>query len=244
MIRKPLRGSRPKPFGSLTERFEKARISGDPGVCVKHNSQPGDYNPDNPASNPLGFSTYNYLHHFTAKHNQHPEYGVSIKRKDASMNDEIVVRKGAKLKVTVGNALDHSKIHIPIFGAQSDRFISDQEYSIPPPGSYEVSRAFEKLRQQGKARAGIVATMSQRNVFKGARRSLILLVSNNSPGPGSYNPPLTTKPIPKNDGTFLSTEERFSEKFIEKKPAPNEYLVNEYGKSLIRKTFNISLGVK
>jgi hypothetical protein len=49
---------------------------------------------------------------------------------------------------------------------------------------------------------------------------------------------------PKGDGKFLSSEERFQDKFLETKPAPNEYLGGkEYGKNMLKKTFNISLGL-
>lgn len=42
---------------------------------------------------------------------------------------------------------------------------------------------------------------------------------------------------------FLSTENRFEEKFQEQKPAPNEYMGAGYDKSLLKKTFNIALGM-
>jgi hypothetical protein len=48
---------------------------------------------------------------------------------------------------------------------------------------------------------------------------------------------------PKGAGKFLSSEERFAEKFVEVKPAPNEYLSGGYGKTMLRKTFNIALGL-
>jgi hypothetical protein len=88
---------------------------------------------------------------------------------------------------------------------------------------------------------GMRNAMRRPDLFAGLILVYLFLVNNGVPGPGAYKE--TTKVAVKSNGKFLSSEERFCEKFVEVKPGPNEYLSGNYGKSMLRKTFNISLGL-
>jgi hypothetical protein len=163
--KKPYRGGRYKPFGSHTQRFQEEKVNADPG--------PGAYEASK-TENPLGFSTYNYLHHFTPKQNRLAGYaGVSIAprktRGGEVLNDEepteVVVRKG-KLKILVRDVVPDQapKAHVPVFGSQGNRFIGAAARGSdlnPPPGAYQITNSFDKVKAHGKMNVGMRNAMTR-----------------------------------------------------------------------------------
>ncbi|KAM5193847.1 sperm-tail PG-rich repeat-containing protein 2 [Mantella aurantiaca] len=110
----------------------------------------------------------------------------------------------------------------------------------PPPGSYNVSESFEKLHAKGKYRPPrtVQAKRKQSSFLSGVSRNLVLQNDSYIPGPGAYNPVMTSviqtpSSVPK--------EERFKES-KEVTPGPGSYELSPVFKdTMLKGTFNATL---
>ncbi|TPX33513.1 hypothetical protein SmJEL517_g03593 [Synchytrium microbalum] len=121
--------------------------------------------------------------------------------------------------------------HIPVFGTQTERFEGDQKHhDLPPPGSYDVAEAFEKLQKGGRMAP---------HISSGAAKGELFAVKEEFPSPNQYDVAHSNK---MGNGAFVSTEKRFLEdNKTSEIPGPGAYVaISE--ETLIRKTFNVTLG--
>ena len=208
-LKKPFRGAQHKAFGSLSRRFRNLKGNSDPG--------PQTYNvQDDKSLNSLGFSTYNYMHHFNSSKHQDKE----------KVSKKILKRVRV---VKIGNlVVDPVSAHVPVFGSQGDRFQAREVGYGPPPGIYDVNTAFKKLKNRGHVDPTFLSTLKSK-----------FFESLEGPGPGFYDPIVasTSKRVA-DEGMFMSKEDRFQKQVESIVPAPNHYSMKERG--LLKKTFNVS----
>jgi hypothetical protein len=69
----------------------------------------------------------------------------------------------------IGNMLvAATQVHIPVFGTQTERFPSNVDTDIPPPGTYEIEEAFKNLKTKGKLeKTSTLSSLAKRELFKG-----------------------------------------------------------------------------
>ncbi|KAJ3191071.1 Sperm-tail PG-rich repeat-containing protein 2 [Irineochytrium annulatum] len=235
-------GARPKPFGSISERFPARHAPGslDPG--------PGAYEIDRALPAPRGgMAGPGGLRKGMAAARAPGGGKMSPGRFSAGDGGFDLEGGGRKRqgrrpksrKVTIlvgGVPVDPSKVRIPVFGTQTERFAEKELTSgCPPPGAYEIAEAFETVKTKGRIQIPSLSNQMARELFP-AMASV--------PGPGEYDVTWNQKMGPKNNdlahGAFLSTGGRFHDK-EERTPGPGAYL-EDYEPSLVKKSFNITLG--
>lgn len=55
----------------------------------------------------------------------------------------------------------------PSFGTQADRFKNADHAELPPPGAYDISKAFETIKTKGRIESSALASLGDRVIFKG-----------------------------------------------------------------------------
>ncbi|KAJ3090016.1 Sperm-tail PG-rich repeat-containing protein 2 [Phlyctochytrium bullatum] len=219
--------TKPKPFGSITERFSRRMPpqAFDPG--------PGAYDVEKPLPRPKqgkGKRRQNGLG--TAK------FGMAVSRGDSAENKDgggpgrrprtrrVVIKLGDVL-------VDPTKVRIPAFGTQTERFHGEKgAAAVPPPGAYQIADSFEAVKKKGRIPNPSLSSNMPRELFPSLPKG---------PGPGEYE--ISKDHVDKADvkhGAFLSTEQRFAAK-QEPVPGPGTYLSPKYDNGLVKKTFNITL---
>ncbi|KAJ3354669.1 Sperm-tail PG-rich repeat-containing protein 2 [Entophlyctis luteolus] len=218
-------GSRPKAFGSVSERFIKSKPQKAPG--------PGQYDIANLPSSPVQKASK-----FGGIHTGLPSRKMSPRNK---MKKQIVV---ARL-----GTVDPQKIRLPVFGTQAARFHkTDDLAALPPPGAYEIAHAFESLKTKGRMdKQGLLASYGTRELFpppsnvpgpgeckhkKMQMNTEILIIDN------AYSEIRRTRHEHQH-GAFLSSKLRFDIK-PEVIPGPDAYLNHDYDNGLLKKSFNIT----
>ncbi|KAL2913221.1 hypothetical protein HK105_207223 [Polyrhizophydium stewartii] len=221
---------RPAAFGSVADRFVEQRPTMIPG--------PGAYDvaakkEDGPPATEIKLSLR----------------GQADKRKEHNKLQKLLNRGPAQL--LLGSIqLPTAKVHVPIFGTQTERF-AQPDQDLPPPGAYDIANSFQVLKNKGRIEnTGVLASQNKRELFPGtsglissdAAAAAAADFKGSVPGPGEYNPLLEErKEIRQTIGAFLSTGPRFGEKY-ERVPGPGAYLPPDYENGLVKKTFNITLG--
>ncbi|KAJ3028763.1 UNVERIFIED_CONTAM: Sperm-tail PG-rich repeat-containing protein 2 [Siphonaria sp. JEL0065] len=213
-------GTRPKAFGSVSERFIKPRAPKVPG--------PGQYDIANIPPPPPP-STSN-------KRNGNIHTGLPSRKTTPS--SPIKQRKKKPLVIVqpigTGASVDPQKVRIPVFGSQTARFHKfDDADDLPPPGAYEIAQAFETLKTKGRIeKQSMLGSQMTRELFPPPP---------SVPGPGEYDAfPQARRRTQHQHGAFLSSKLRFNEK-AEPVPGPDAYLAHDYDNGLIKKSFNITM---
>ncbi|KAJ3200672.1 Sperm-tail PG-rich repeat-containing protein 2, partial [Dinochytrium kinnereticum] len=219
-------GSYSKPFGSVSERFPRKLPpqAFDPG--------PGAYDVEKqlpraqrPPPVPIKAGRMG-----TA------QLGGTATRVNSAGRRPTPKKRPRSKRVTVmvgGVPVDPTKVRIPAFGTQTNRFsMAGIGSEIPPPGAYQIAESFEAVKKKGRIQNPSLSNQMTRELFPSVPRG---------PGPGEYdvNGNKLERPSVKH-GAFLSSEDRFNAK-VEPAPGPGAYLSPEYDNGLLRKTFNITL---
>ncbi|KAJ3413396.1 Sperm-tail PG-rich repeat-containing protein 2 [Chytridiales sp. JEL 0842] len=234
-VEKKVRGAqwgRQKAFGSVGERFKYNPVSRDPG--------PGAYEviampPPPPGRQKLKSGSRRESGMMRMDVNGRVMTAEESSESIAGGGGSRTVRKPTFKKGNSLNPEDPTLIRVPAFGRQTPRFPTGVENGdLPPPGAYEIAEAFDTLKRKGRLeKTSVLASKMERELFP---------VLPKNPGPGEYDVLIPDhKPRHQTQGAFLSSEHRFHEK-REKIPGPGYYLSPEYENSLIKKSFNISLG--
>ncbi|XP_019408881.1 PREDICTED: sperm-tail PG-rich repeat-containing protein 2 isoform X2 [Crocodylus porosus] len=111
---------------------------------------------------------------------------------------------------------------------------------VPPPGSYEVQKSFEKLhgKSQYMPPRTILAKRKQASFLSATPREIFLTAGTDVPGPGTYNPVVKSA---SSISLFASREERFKEP-KEITPGPGDYELSPLLKdTVLKRTFNTTL---
>lgn len=216
----------PNAFGSLSDRFKEKRVMDVPG--------PGSYNVDMAVDNinePRVISTI-----------------VGTLRKA-----ELYGKTGSGEDGDGGGVIDPVSIRVPVFGSQAQRFQTRVfEDPLPPPGAYEISDAFDRVKKRGE----ILTT----NALASKTRRILYKANDNVPGPGQYDPVMGDKktftsmakqarggamPSVSADhhhhaaaAAAESSQERFVER-IQDGPSPGTY---EIPSTITKRSYNITLG--
>lgn len=141
-------------FGSFTERFKHQRpqTSTEPGPAAYDltNSQL-EYEVKNGSSKAL---TTNEI--------------ANRRSKERESKLVSLLRRGPR-QYQIGNMLiAATQVHIPVFGTQTERFPSNVDKDIPPPGTYEIEEAFKNLKTKGKLeKTSTLSSLAKRELFKG-----------------------------------------------------------------------------
>ncbi|KAJ3296050.1 Sperm-tail PG-rich repeat-containing protein 2 [Rhizoclosmatium sp. JEL0117] len=215
-------GTRPKAFGSVSERFVKPKP-------VK---RPGQYDianiPPPPPTHTSNGKRNGNIHTGLPSRKHTPASPIKQKRRKPQV---IVQPLGGG-----GSAYPDAKnVRIPVFGTQTARFHKfDDAEDLPPPGAYEIAQAFETLKTKGRIeKHSMLGSHMTRELFPPPQ---------NVPGPGEYEafPKAHRRAVQAQHGAFLSSKLRFDEK-PEPVPGPDTYLTHDYNNGLIKKSFNITM---
>ncbi|KAI8807988.1 hypothetical protein BJ742DRAFT_295594 [Cladochytrium replicatum] len=213
-----------RPFGSLGGRFRREKRNLVPG--------PGAYNIESPNFGPL-------LSEPSGKGKRASSAPPASRRpnpRGASSVFNSLLQKGPYKIILGGMQFDPSAVHVPVFGTQMQRFPDPIEAkAVPPPGAYEVSKAYQELVSKGK--------LGNETMARAAMRGELFVVKRDAPGPGEYEPTIVGKKEMNrlSDQGFLTTDQRFEKLPKEKVPGPGTYLSTDYDSGLLRKTFNVTL---
>ncbi|KAI8622554.1 hypothetical protein BC830DRAFT_439584 [Chytriomyces sp. MP71] len=142
-------GSRPKAFGSVSERFIKPKAPKVPG--------PGQYDITNiPPPPPNTGSKKGAIYTGLPSRKNTP----SSPNRQRKKKPQIVIH-------SLGPGVDANKVRIPVFGSQTARFHKmDDAEGLPPPGAYEIAQAFETLKTKGRIdKRGILNSQMTRELF-------------------------------------------------------------------------------
>ncbi|XP_058049100.1 sperm-tail PG-rich repeat-containing protein 2 [Ahaetulla prasina] len=119
--------------------------------------------------------------------------------------------------------------------------------AVPPPGSYEVQKSFEKL--QGKSEymppRTVVARRRHASFLSGTLRENALKSENEIPGPGTYSPvvdqPNTGAKFSSGMTVWVSQEPRFKDAKASS-PGPASYVLSPLLRdTVLKKTYNVTL---
>ncbi|KAJ3107498.1 Sperm-tail PG-rich repeat-containing protein 2 [Physocladia obscura] len=226
-------GTRPKAFGSISERFVKSKQSKVPG--------PGQYDIVT-APPPLPHATSRngaIRTGLTSRKNSPTATATAANFIGGSSKSQKIQPQLAIVQPVGSKGIDPLKVRIPVFGTQTARFHNSNDADdLPPPGAYEIAHAFETLKTRGKIenQNGLGSQMARE--FS----SFISVAPPNVPGPGEYDvfPETLKKQSQHQHGAFLSSKLRFADK-PESVPGPDAYLTHDYDNGLLKKTFNITL---
>ncbi|KAJ3108100.1 Sperm-tail PG-rich repeat-containing protein 2 [Phlyctochytrium planicorne] len=220
---------RPKPFGSVSERFSRKLPSQafDPGPGAYEVQKPLPRPRPNQAPIKAGRSGTAQLGGMMARmvSAETPGSRAMLRRRRP---------RSRKITIMVGDtAVDPSKVRIPAFGTQTDRFsMPGASGDIPPPGAYQIAESFETIKSKGRIQNPSLSSQMTRELFPTLPKG---------PGPGEYNVLGNNLERPNvKHGAFLSSELRFNAKH-EEMPGPGSYLSADYENGLVKKTFNITL---
>ncbi|KAJ2991636.1 Sperm-tail PG-rich repeat-containing protein 2 [Globomyces sp. JEL0801] len=190
-------------FGSISERFRPPKEPG-PAAYDKDNLE--DKNPKRKSRRSAG------------------------RRQALESRIQKLALRGPGVVILGQNEFESSNFHVPVFGSQASRF-EERVPDLPPPGAYDVSEAFEHIKDTGRANVvGVLASRSKREIFN---------VTQHTPAPDQYIPiAQDKKPAVITKAGFLSTGKRFDQKY-EAIPGPGSYS-REQETSLLKKTHNVT----
>jgi hypothetical protein len=128
-------------------------------------------------------------------------YSIEISNQKPKSSSELKEKMQKLFKKVKNGNINSNNTGLSGFGTQADRFGKIDNADMPPPGAYEISKAFENVRNRGRLENSALASMTGRVLFKS--NLFITIVMDKRPGPGEYNnylPPKDNRTI----SSFLS----------------------------------------
>ncbi|KAI8822561.1 uncharacterized protein EV422DRAFT_403683 [Fimicolochytrium jonesii] len=204
-------------FGSVTERFPQPKLNLNPG--------PGAYNQTQADA--------------LAEQEAHEQVANSTRSRSAGSRPVTRMTRMMDQGPThfkLGHLLvNPAKAHIPVFGSQTERFTGTQHAELPPPGAYELGKAYEALKKHRVPKLSGMVSGTRREIFQAN-------IEANLPGPGQYEPQVLDKRnVRRGSGKIMTTEKRFKSSGSASSPGPGAYLSPFHNSGLLKKTYNITL---